>query len=271
MKDYLDLFLTEYKSEGTRKNYQTTISRMLNSIGKEPQDIRRLDLVEYKSTMQDLASATQAQRIICIKSYFKFLYENEIIEKNPAETIKAPKIQNAPKDALTVDEAIAMMQYANVRERAIIAVLLNTGIRVAELINLQLIDFINNPEEMKIKTKGGKFRTIVFSEDTIKLINDYLKVRKCTEATNLFVSNQCSPLCPENLNATWKKLAKKAGINKHITTHSFRSTFITDIAMNHGILMAQIAVNHVNIATTRRYVRGAEDEALNIMKELRVC
>lgn len=270
MKDYLDLFLNEYKSEGTKKEYGKTISKMLNSIGKDISNIKRIDLVEYKATFNDLSSATQAQRIVCIKSYFKFLYENEIIDKNPAETLSAPYIEHKPKDSLTTDEAISLMQFANKREKAILAVLLNTGIRVQELINMKLSDFENNPEEMIIKTKGNKFRKVVFNDDTIRFINDYLLIRK-DGCENLFVGNQGAPMSPKNLNATWAKLAKKAGIKKHITSHTFRSTFITGIAKEHGLLFAQTCVGHANISTTRLYVRGIEDDALNIMRGLRVC
>lgn len=271
MKDYLDLFLNEDKSDGTKDNYKHTITTMLNAINKNVNEIHRLDLIEYKNTFSDLATATQANKIYCIKSYFKFLYDNEIIEKNPAESITTPKVENAPKDSLTVDEAIALMEHANPRERAIIAILLNTGVRVAEVINMQLEDFLKHPNEMFIVTKGNKFRKIIFNEDTINLINDYLKVRKSTDATNLFVSNQCTPLRPENLNSAWIKLAKKSGVNKKITTHTFRSTFITDITKTYGLVYAQQCVGHASISTTRIYVRGIDDEVQNIMKERRVC
>ena len=75
----------------------------------------------------------------------------------------------------------------------------------------------------------------------------------------------------ENLNGSWKKLASKAGVHKHVTNHSFRSTYVTTIAREHGILMAQMAVNHANIATTKLYVRGMEDDVKNVIKGLKVC
>ena len=113
-------------------------------------------------------------------------------------------------------------------------------------------------------------KTIYLNDDTIELIFDYIKVRK-NGCANLFVSNHGTPLSEENLNNSWRKLATKAGVKKHITNHSFRSTYITSIAREHGILMAQMAVNHANIATTRIYVRGMEDEVKNVIRGLRVC
>lgn len=270
MKTYLDLFLNEYESVGTKRNYGSTITAMLNYIGKDIHDIKKIDLIEYKNTLKNLATATQAQKINCVKSYFRFLYDNDILDSNIAEKLSAPRVEHKPKDALSVDEAISMMGYGNKRERAIIAVFLNTGIRVQELIDMKLSDFLKCPEEMILKTKRGKYRTVYFNDDTIMLINEYLEVRK-EGCGNLFVSNHGTPLSEENLNGTWKKLANKANINKHVTNHSFRSTYVTTIAREHGILIAQMAVNHANISTTRIYVRGMDEEVKNVVKGLKVC
>lgn len=270
MKTYLDLFLNEYESEGTRSNYRGTISTMLNTIGKDINDIKKIDLVEYKNTFKNLAVATQAQKIICIKSYFKFLYDNDIIDSNPAEKLSTPRIEHKPKDALSTEEAIALMDYGNKRERAIIATFLNTGVRVQELINMKLDDFLNDPTEMVLKVKRGKYRKVYFNDDTIALINEYLKVRK-KGCDNLFVSNQGTPLSRDSLNHTWEKLANDAGIHKHITNHSFRSTYVTAIAKEHGIMIAQMAVGHANIATTKLYVRGIDDEVKAVVRGLKVC
>lgn len=270
MNTYLDLFLNEYESTGTRKNYGSTITAMLNYIGKDIHNIEKIDLVEYKSTLKNLASATQAQKINCVKSYFRFLYDNDILDSNVAEKLSAPRVENKPKDALTVDEAISLMGYGNKRERAIIAVFLNTGVRVQELIDMKLNDFLECPTEMILKTKRGKYRRIYLNDDTIVLIKEYLKVRK-EGCDNLFVSNHGTPLSENVLNNTWKKLASKSHIDKHITNHSFRSTYVTTIAREHGILMAQMAVDHANIATTRMYVRGMEDEVKAVVRGLKVC
>lgn len=270
MQTYLDLFLSEYESINTRRSYNTTISLMLDTIGKDINNISKIDLVEYKNTLKNLGASTQAQKIVCIKSYFKFLFDNDVIDSNPAEKLSAPRIEHKPKEALSTDEAIMLMSYGNKRERAIIAVFLNTGIRVQELIDMRLNDFLDNPSEMILRTKRGKYRKIYLNDDTIALINEYLKVRK-EGCDNLFVSNHGTPLSENVLNNTWKKLASKSHIDKHVTNHSFRSTYVTTIAREHGILMAQMAVDHANIATTRMYVRGMEDEVKAVVRGLKVC
>lgn len=270
MKDYLDLFINEYESKCTQNTYKSIINKMLQEINKDICDIKKIDLVQYKNKLKNLSTASQSQKIVCIKSYFKFLYDNDLILNNPADTLSCPRIEHKPKDAMTVDEAIKLMEHANSRERAIIAVLLNTGVRVQELIDMRMSDFINNPHEMILKTKRGKYRTVYLNDDTINLINIYIHDRK-DGCDNLFVSNQGTPLAEANLNSAWKKLARKSGIEKHITNHTFRSTYVTSIAKEHGILIAQMAVGHANISTTRIYIRGMEDEIKNVVQNLRVC
>lgn len=265
--NYLDLFLSQYISECTKKTYHYVLTRLFNSINKPVDKITKLDLLKYKATLKEYAFSTQAQTIAIIKSYFKFLVQNEILSINPAETLKAPPSVNKPKDYISREEALELMNFANTREKAILAVYLSTGIRVSELINLKLKDYLYNNEQIYIEVKGGKYRTLIFNKDCQNYINEYLKERK-EGCDNLFVSNQGTPMAANSLNKTWKKLAKKANINKNITNHTFRSTFITMIACEYDITMAQIAVGHNNIQTTRKYIRGLEEEAKQIMKNI---
>lgn len=270
MDNFISLFVNEYNSENTRTSYKTVLNKMFENVAKDVSEITKLDLVNYKNTLKNLAESTQAQRIMCIKSYFKFLFDNEIIKSNPASTLTAPHVEHKPKDCVTVDEAIAMMRVGNAREKAIIAVFLNTGIRVAELINITLEEYINNPRELTLLTKRNKYRKVYLNDDTVALIDEYIACRK-DGCDNLFVSNQGTPLSEISLNRTWQKLAKKADIGKHVTNHSFRSTFVTTLAREHGIMIASQAVGHANISTTKIYIRGIEDDIKNAMLNLKVC
>ena len=123
-----------------------------------------------------------------------FLYDNDIINSNPAEKLSAPRVEHKPKDALSVDDAITLMSYGNKRERAIIAVFLNTGIRVQELIDMKLEDFLASPSEMTIKTKRGKYRTIYFNDDT------YGTVRIVASSRNY----PCGTILKFNVNKLFK-------------------------------------------------------------------
>lgn len=265
---YVDTFVNTFSSQCTRKNYTKDILEMLNFVNKSLCEIKRIDLVKWKTSLLKYSTATQSRKISAIKSYFNFLEENELISVNPATKLSRPKVVNKPKDSITKKEVLKMIEIAtNPRDKAIVAMYLSTGIRVQELIDIQLQDYLNDPEHLVIQTKGGKYRTLTLNKDCQNYINQYLVVRK-NGVSNLFVNNQHHIMKAQDISNTIKKLAKKIGYEGNISNHTLRSTFITDIALNHGIVVAQAMVNHSNINTTQRYVRGIEKQVQNLMSDI---
>ena len=261
-----ELYLKTLNSPCTVETYDRGISDMLNYIGKPANEITKPELVEWTTTLKSSSSATQYVRIIAVKEFFRFLCdEMGIIEENPAKSLKTPKIHNKPKDSITKEQALEMLNWGTYRDKAIVAMYLSTGLRVKELVELKYEDYINGHGELKFKIKGGDFRTVKLNPDCMRYIDTYITKERKDGCDNLFVSNRSTPMNPQSLNNTLKKLAKRAGIEEHITNHTLRSTFVTDITKNHGIYMAQVAVGHKNISTTRRYVRGLESDVMDMM------
>lgn len=264
-----DLFLKTLESPCTVETYDRGVSDMLKYINKPIEDITKIDVVEWSTTLKGLSTATQYIRIVAVKEYFKFICnELGIIDKNPAENLKTPKVHNKPKDSITKEQALEMLKWGTYRDRAIVALYLSTGLRVHELTELEFDDYMSNKDVLKFKIKGGDYRTVRLNKDCQGYIDKYINTERKSGCSKLFVSNRNTPMNPQSLNNTLKRLAKKAGIEGHITNHTLRSTFVTDVTKNHGIYMAQVAVGHKNIATTRRYVRGLEDDVMNMMGEL---
>ena len=264
---YLEVYLQTLKSKCTKDTYETSIKQMLEYVGKPEQEISRLDLTMWLNHIKETYStATEAVKLNAVKGYFNFLYDNEIIDNNVADKLKGDKIVNKPKQALTKEDALKMLEMArSLRDKAIIAMYLSTGLRVQELIDLTLDDY--QEETLVIKTKGEKYRSIVLNKDCKAYIDAYLVVRK-DGSNNLFTSNRGTALHRNNIGTMLKSLAKKCGIEVNVTNHTFRSTFVTEIAREHGVLMAQQAVGHSRVDTTQRYVRGLEKEVKDIMTSI---
>lgn len=261
-----ELYLKTLNSPCTVETYDRGITNMLEYVDKPVKEITKADLVVWTTILKDLSSATQYIRIIAVKEFFKFLHEDlEIIDENPAKNLKTPKIHNKPKDSITKEQALKMLEWGTFRDRAIVAMYLSTGLRVRELVELKYEDYINNHGILKFKIKGGDYRTVKLNEDCMKYIDKYISTERKDGCDTLFVSNKHTPMNPQSLNNTLKKLAKRAGLEEHITNHTLRSTFVTDVTKNHGIYMAQVAVGHKNISTTRRYVRGLESDVMDMM------
>lgn len=263
----INAWLRSVKSPHTIRNYTRIINEFLESLGNPNLiDVTRFEILNWKQNLNG-ASATRAQKIACIKSVFKFMYDNDITEDNRAGKIKIDRIENKEKDALSMDEVREMMQFANPREKAILVLTTQTGLRASEVASITLDDFLNyNPESgMKIRTKGDKPRVIYLTDSTIDYICKYLPSRKCG-SDKLFVSNHGTDMVEKNLNTMVQKLARKTGTDKHWTFHSLRACACVAVyEATQDIILTQHWIGHSNLSTTLRYIR--RDEKLKDVTE----
>lgn len=259
--EIIELYLTSLNSEGSRNEYRKVVSKFVEAVDKELCDITPLDCNAYVATAYTCAATTRNTRVCVLKSFAKWLVANGVIKKDFAAGIKSLRAESEPKDRLTSEEVQRMYKLGNARERAIISLLLNTGLRVAEVTSLKVADY--NCEELRVKTKGSRYRTIYLSESTRADIDNYINTRK-VDSDLLFASYGGKQITDHSLNASWAKLARKANINKHITNHSFRRLVVTEVANEYGLAMAQKFIGHKNVATTAKYFQTDEEEIKNI-------
>lgn len=267
----LEMFIkylkSERSSECTIKAYESDIKLFLNHVDKCEKEINMMDIVEYKNyLMENNADSTVNRKIVAINRFFQFLVDCDIFSKNPAEKVKTIKAEIVEKNALTTEQIRAIMNVAKGRDKAIFVTLLNTGLRVSELIDLTLEDIGSNGTE--VVGKGRKVRMIYFNESCINAINEYLPKRKNT-CDNLFVSNHGTPMVEKNINNMLKKLAKKANMEdvaEWITPHTCRRTFATTMAEN-GMSISTLAkaMGHSSITTTERYIKTHDSAVENLM------
>lgn len=250
----VDLFISTLNSENTKKCYRRDIAAMLNLIGKKEEDITVEDMLTWKESLKSQSTATMARKIASIKMYFNFLYTNKVIVDDPATVLKAPRVHNKEKDPLDAKEIKELLEAAkNPRDRAIISLMCNTGLRVSELVNIKLEDI--QDANIVVTGKGNKQRIVHMNSTTQEYIHEYFKVRKDTIA-NLFVSNQGTKMNPRALNNTLKVCAKRAGIDKNIHNHLMRTTAATLYLDNDiPVQNIQAMLGHEQIQTTLRYAK----------------
>ena len=252
----LNLYIGTLRSDNTKRSYRKDLESMFKHIDKDESDITLADLLGWVNTMTENGNSTStiARRIGTAKRYFSFLVDIDVIESNPANKLTPPKIINKVEPTLTSDDISNMMACAtNARDKAIIATLASTGMRISELINITLDDI--EGDDVHIIGKGNKRRVVHLNEKTRRYINDYLKVRK-DGVDNLFVSNRCTPMVADNINLTLKKLAKKAGVDKNVHNHSLRHMFATTMLDHHvPITNIQVCLGHSDLSTTMRYAK----------------
>lgn len=269
--EHLDMFVKFMKSEKnslcTIKAYESDVGLFFDFVTKTENEISMIDIITYKNyLMENNSDATVNRKIIAIRKYFQFLVDCDILSKNPAEKVGTIKAEIVEKNALTMEQICGIMSVAKGRDKAIFVVLVNTGLRVSELIDLTIEDFGENG--IKICGKGRKVRTVYLNNSCVNAIKEYLPKRK-TGCNRLFVSNHGTPMAEKNINQMLKKLAKQADMNdvaEWITPHSCRRTFATTMAEN-GMSISTLAkaMGHSSIRTTERYIKTHDSAVEDMM------
>lgn len=263
----------KHRSEGTIREYAKAIDNCLKYVNKPEAEIKAIDLEMWQSSMSNLSSASVAQRTSAVREYFKFLYRNEFIQRNPAEFLEAPQIKNREQSALTGKQVRAMVNAAtNLRNKAIIMMLAQTGLRIHELLNITLEQYESRSSNvLVIRGKGDKDRLVGLADETVKLIDSYIANERKDGCEYLFVGNRGNKMDGKNTSAMLKVCARKAGIENweelHISNHTMRRTFATMMSeADVPIEVISKAMGHSSIAiTANRYIKRTEQRAVNAM------
>lgn len=267
---FITSLMAKKRSEGTVRGYVDDVRHALDYIGKKDADVKLADLEAWQASMSSLSSATIARRTAAVKEYFKFLYRNELISRNPAEFLEAPAVKNREKAALEAEDVRAMVNAAtNDRNKAIVMMLAQTGLRISELSGITLEQYQNRINNMLvIRGKGDKDRLVGLSDETVELINRYVANSRKGGCEYLFVGNQGNRLDGKNTSAMLRTTAKKAGVeNCDISNHTMRRTFATLMSeTNVPIEVISKAMGHASIQiTASRYIKRTEQRAVDAM------
>ena len=265
---YLDLYTEELELRGKRMNTIESINTSVKTFSEylQTKDIELNDATINNITVQDAFNyrkylldkgykkSTVNTKIANTKSYFGFLAKHEIISKNPFTGFEAMEENDKTiKDILTKEEVIKLIEsfgiklqgernfeYASKRNKAIIAVLASTGVRIENLLNVTMDRLIKIEEGYKIEytkaeTKGKVDTTIYIVGRNAELLEDYLKVRKDKAGLNLlFNSVNGKKISRSDMITIINKRVEYLGIQKHIVSHSFRA-FCANMLLSEGI------------------------------------
>ena len=234
--------------------------------------VRLNDLKDFISSISEILSVTSQSRIIsAIKSFYKFLLIENLIQTDPSENLVSPKIGRKLPNILTIEEInliINSVESNNVgiRNKAIIEIIYGCGLRVSELTNLLLSNLFLKQGYIKIVGKGNKERLSPIGSLAIDSLNDFLtNVRPGLKINNkfsdhVFINNRGTSLSRSMIFKMIKKYTLKANINKDISPHSLRHSFATHLVEGGANLRAvQEILGHSSITTTEIYTHLDSD------------
>ena len=276
------------RSAHTAENYTLYLERFIeftndiivDKITTEIIRKYRLWLNRYKNNNNDeLATITQSYHLIALRGFLGYLSKRNIKSLSP-EKIELPKVSRKQVTFLHYDEIERLLEQIDLnteqglRDRAIIELLFSSGLRVSELTNLNRDHINTNRREFMVRGKGKKDRPVFISENASAYVKKYLESRT-DNIPPLFISysrnNKASMsgdyrrLCSRSIQRIINKYARLAGITKHVSPHTMRHSFATDLLMNGAdIRSVQIMLGHSNISTTQIYTHVTDEHLREI-------
>jgi len=271
------------RSRLTARNYQLYMDRLVEFAGDipvkqiTPELVRkyRLWLNRYVDEQgRELSTITQGYHLIALRSFLKYCSRRDIETMN-ADLIDLPKVHRQQVSFLTAEEVARLFDSVDTgtdvgkRDKAILELLFSGGMRVSELCNLNRDNINLDRREFMIRGKGGKDRPIFISQTAADKIEDYLMTRT-DNLKPLFLNNsrnvqtdidddsvdasEARRLTSRSVQRLVAKYARDAGITKHVTPHTLRHSFATDLLMNGADLRSvQSMLGHASISTTQIY------------------
>lgn len=258
-------------SPNTVDAYLEDVRKLLNYCSGEGITVDKItldNLQQFAAECHDLGIAirTLARIISGIKSFFRWLVREEYVDVDPTLLFEGPRVGRKLPDVLSIEEidamidAIDMSKFEGVRNRAIIETLYGCGLRVSELVNLEISRIYADEQYVIVRGKGDKERLVPMAPATIDAINDYMTMRadiqlRPGENNILFVSRRGARLTRMMVYYIVSRLAEAAGISKEISPHTMRHSFATHLLEGGANLRAiQQMLGHESISTTEVYL-----------------
>lgn len=247
------------KSDVTIRNYVGAVRKFLNFIKKRCIDVTSNDVLLFVGTLQqkkELKSQSIYTLYKEIRCFFKWLEENEYIVHSPFGKLHYSDKTKPLKETLTPEDIVKLKDACknNMFDLALIDFLVSTGVRVGELIllNISDVNFVNSSVSV-YAPKTKTHRTVFLIPSSLKHLTDYLESRK-DDSDILFSRREGKRMCDTSIEDRIHAVAKSAGINKHVTVHTFRRTLATTLHKK-GMTDIDIAaiLGHSDISTTVKY------------------
>lgn len=251
----------------TLKQYSREIYNMLNFLGKRLEDITGMDLRYYYGVMRErrgIKMSTMQTRLHYLSSFWDFLITEELVHSNPVKKVGLLKLEKTIKKPYTAEEMEALrVNCVTLRDRALVEFLYSTGVRVSELVSLNVGDIETGKQELIVYGKGSKERKTYLTDSAKFYLRRYL-LERCAEDDKTMEQLQKEPLfvtldyphgrlSVPGVQYMLRQLGKRAGL-ENVHPHRFRRTIATDL-LSRGMPIEQVKefLGHEKLDTTMIY------------------
>lgn len=282
LKDFI-LFLTAEKglSKNTVLSYSSDLKHYFtylnkNNINLEAVEHNNLSDFFWQQKLEGLKPRSLYRLMETIRQFHKFLFAENKLKNDPSVNLTAPRLPLNLPHLLTINEvenlllSIPGKKEYDIRNRAMIELLYATGLRVSELVNLDINNIDINSGYLRVIGKGNKERIVPINDKACQYIKNYLHIRnkKFSQSEGLFLNRSGSKISRIEFWRQLKSYALKAGINKIIYPHALRHSFATHI-LNGGadLRFVQEMLGHSSISTTQIYTHVDNEKLKELHKK----
>lgn len=285
MKNEIEHFLNKLAvqkqySANTIEAYQYDLNEFVSYLTKEAIDcFQEVDYQVLRGYLgqlydEDLEPSSIARKLSSLRSFFDYLLKENLIADNPMLLIHAPKQAKRNPDFLFYEEIDALLDKIDtsttlgIRNRAILEMMYASGLRVSEVVQLQLSDIDTSRMLIKVSGKGKKERYVPFHELALETLQRYLRearpelmLRAKVKHQTVFVNKNGNPLTTRGLRDIIDRVALETGLGRHLHPHTIRHTFATHL-LDQGaeLRLVQEMLGHENLSTTQIYTHVSKEK-----------
>jgi integrase/recombinase XerD len=285
MKEQIEQFLEHLKvqkhySGNTLSAYRNDLYQFLAYLEGRASDwgqVRHDTLIDYIMTMkgsQEYAAATVARKVAAVKSFYHHLAQSGILKDDPTAALDSPRVQKRPPRALSVDDVEALLEHPahdssakGLRDRALLELLYATGLRVSEVVALNVDDLnLASATVHVLRNRGRRERMIPIHDRAIEPLQLYLQRGRLQllhnrDETSLFLNHRGDRLTRQGLWLIVKHHVRAIGIEEEVTPHTLRHTCAAHLLSNKAdVQQVQQILGHANISTTQAYTHARMEE-----------
>ncbi len=272
-------------SQNTLEAYSRGLARFLDHLkGKKIQDVRDVSKFDVQGFLlalrkKNLNTKSIVRDLAAIRSFFRFLTQEGILEINPIEDLESPKVAKTLPEILSLKEIEQILEQPDLqtplgmRDRAMLEMLYATGMRVSELTHLPTHQLNLEGGYVLLYGKGSKERIVPLGSEAMKWVALYLQgarrtLSKGKESAFLFVNRSGRGMSRQRFWKNLKNYAKKAGLHKRITPHLLRHSFASHLLERGADLRSvQMMLGHVDISTTQIYTHVTGEKLKKVHKQ----
>ena len=275
-----NVWLEKGLSQNTLNAYRQDLSNFSNWLNpvylEKANKINLLDYLAYR-LKQGYSSRSTARSLSSLRAFYAYLLSKSLIIENPTSKIQSPKLGHSLPKVLSEEDVEKLINAPNtkepigLRDRAMLELLYACGLRISELINLDVLNLNLRQGVVKVLGKGGKERLVPIGDQALDWISNYLTygreqlINDNKKSPYLFLSNRGTGMTRQAFWYRIKLYANKSGVDRSLSPHTLRHAFATHL-LNHGadLRTVQLLLGHTSLSTTQIYTEVARHR----MKEL---